>query len=395
MTDPNPVPIPITTPAALAFAHEGEWLWAGLQLATVVVALAFLATGWGAWLRRGIDGLTGGRAWLTLILFAWAFLLAETIVALPLRYLDQVERWSRWAPMGFPPPSLGPWLVGQAVQVAVIGVLAAAGLWIPARLLERRPRTWPWIFTAIALPALSATLVLWQVVLLPMTTRFEPIRDPALSSQIHALAARCGAGDVPILVGGDDTTVVGLGPTSRILVDPWSLKLETPRQLMTTLAHELKHHLMGDNWLALAVVGALMLGGALLVQVLGGLAIRRWGARTGVGALYDAAALPLIALILAAGWTLAGLPIFIAVQRHVELDADRFALEVTHDNQALGEWQARGGALPWRMNQEDWVTRVFLDNHPSQGQRVAFANSYRPWAHGQHGAYDGVCKPAA
>jgi STE24 endopeptidase len=238
---------------------------------------------------------------------------------------------------------------------------------------------------------LTAALVTWQVVLMPMTTHFAPVQDAALAARIHAMAARCGAGDLPVLVGGDDVTVVGLGPTSRILVADFAIKLETPDQLMTTLAHELKHHLMGDNWLALGVVGALILAGALLVQMLGGLAIRLWGPRMGIGALHDPAALPLMVLILVLGWGLAGLPIYNAVQKHVEREADRFALELTHDNRAFSEFQAKAGSLPWKMNQEDWITGAFLDNHPSQSERVRFGNSYRPWAHGRPGVYDGVC----
>ncbi len=152
---------------------------------------------------------------------------------------------------------------------------------------------------------------------------------------------------------------------------------------------------MGDNWLALGLVGALMLAGALLVQVVGGLAIRIWGPRLGLASLHDPAALALIALILALSWSVAGLPIFNAVQKHAEHEADLFALEATHDNRALSEWQAKAGSLPWKMNEEDWVTSVFLDNHPSQADRVRFGNSYRPWAHGQRGVYDGVCKPGA
>ena len=190
-------------------------------------------------------------------------------------------------------------------------------------------------------------------------------------------------------------TVVGLGPTTRILVAPWALKLQAPRQLITTIAHELKHDLMGDNWLALGVVGALMLAGALLVQVLGGLSIRLWGPRMGLTSLHDPAALPLMALILALSWSLAGLPVFNAVQKHAEHEADRFALEATHDNRAFSEAQTTAAGLPWKMNEEDWFTSAFLDNHPSQADRVRFGNSYRPWAHRQRGVYDGVCKPAA
>ena len=395
MTDPSPVPIPTNTPVALAFAHEGELLFLGLQLVAVAVPLVFLATGWGARLAGWIERLTGGRRWLTLTLFAWIFLIAETAVSLPLLYLRDVARWGRFAAQGFPPPATPGWLAGQVAGVLVTAVLAAALLWIPFRLIARRPKSWPVILTAIALPALSAALVLWQVVLMPMTTRFEPIKDPALAAQIHALAERCGAGGVPVLVGGDDVTVVGLGPATRILVAPWALKLQTPRQLLTTIAHELKHDLMGDNWLALGVVGALMLAGALLVQVLGGLAIRLWGSRMGLASLHDPAALPLVALILALSWSVAGLPVFNAVQKHAEHEADRFALEATRDNRAFSEAQTTAAGLPWKINEEDWVTRTFLDNHPSQAERVRFGNSYRPWATGQRGVYDGVCKPPA
>src|SRR5262249_50407881 len=162
----------------------------------------------------------------------------------------------------------GPWLAGQGAAFLVRLVAVAALLWIPFRLIERRPRSWPLLLTAMALPALAAVLVLWQVVVLPMTTRFEPLADRALVAAIQTMARarRCGAGTVPVLVGGNDNTVVGLGPTSRVLIAPWSLKLQTRAELRTTIAHELKHYRMGDNWLALAVAGALMLAGFLLVQ---------------------------------------------------------------------------------------------------------------------------------
>ena len=176
MTDSSPVPIPINTPVALAFAHEGELLFLGLQLIALAVPLAFLATGWGARLGAGIARLTGGRRWLTLTLFVWIFLIAETAASLPLLYLRDIGRWGRFAAQGFPPPAVSGWLAGQATGLLMMAILAAALLWIPFRLIERRPKSWPVILTAIALPALTAALVLWQVVLMPMTTRFEPIR---------------------------------------------------------------------------------------------------------------------------------------------------------------------------------------------------------------------------
>ena len=389
------IPVPVNTAAAVQFAHENALIWIGLNLIAVLVALAFLSTGAGARLRSALDRSTGRRRYLALVLFAWLYLIIDAAAALPLRCYAEVVHWSRWSGTGFPTAAPAAWLVGQAAGLAARMAAAAALLWLPFGLIERRPRSWPLLLTAIVVPALAVALVAWQVLVTPMTTRFEPLADRGLDRQIQAMAARCGAGSVPVLIGGDDVTVVGLGPTSRILVAPWALKLQTRAQLLTTLAHELKHYRMGDNWLAIAVVGALILAGALLVQALGGVVFRLWGDRLGLTSLHDPAAIPLIVLILTLSWSLAGLPIFNAVQQHVEHEADRFALEVTHDNLALSSWQATASQQPWRLVEEDGFTRTFLDTHPSPAERVRFGNSYRPWAQGRPGVYDKVCRPAA
>jgi STE24 endopeptidase len=186
---------------------------------------------------------------------------------------------------------------------------------------------------------------------------------------------------------------VGFGPWSRILVAPWALKAQTHAQLLTTLAHELKHDRMGDNWLAIAVVGGLMLAGFLLVQLGGGLALKLWGARFGIASLRQPAALPLMVLVLVLSWDVAGLPLFNAIQKHAEHEADRFGLEATRDNRAFSEWQAI--LPPWKVAEEGWITGAWFDNHPSQADRVRFGNAYRPWAEGRPGVYDRVCKPPA
>ena len=389
MTAPTLVPVPVNTPGILQFSHEGDLIWIGLQLAGLAVALAFLFTGFGARLRTALDRLTGGRRWLVLTLFAWTYMAAATLALLPLRYENEVGHWAQW---GFPSPGLGPWLAAQAVTLAALMIAAALFLWIPFALIARSPRLWWLWLTAIAAPAFAVALVVGQLVIGPMTTRYEPLADPVLKAQIQAMADRCGAGTLPLFIGGNDLTVVGIGPFSRILVSRDALTTQTHAQLMTSMAHELKHYRMGDNWLAMAVVTGLILAGAVLVQVLGRAAIRLWGTRFGFASLSDPAALPLMAFILMLSWAAIGLPVFNAVQRHVELEADRFALEVTHDNRALGEWQAAMAKRPWAMNVYDPFFELIFANHPSQADRVRLANDYRPWEHGRPGVYDRICK---
>ena len=382
------VTAPVNSPGAVAFAHQGELIWLALQLVPIALAAVLLFSGASARITRAFERLCGGRRYPVIVLVGCAWLVAVTLLSLPLRWFEH----ARWAVWGVP---IGPWqgwLVQQLPPLLALLVGVAALLWLPFALIRKAPRLWPVLAALIATPVLAAGVVAMQVVVQPMLTSYRPLEDANLKAAIQAMAERCGAGPVPVLIGGDDETVVGLGPTSRILISPDALKTQTRAELLTTMAHELKHYRMGDNWLAIGVVGALILAGGLLVQLGGGLAIRLFRGRFGFESLADPAALPLIVLILTGGWALAGLPVFNAVQRHAELEADRFALEVTHDNRALADYQASVGRQPWRMNVYDAPFRIWFANHPSQNERVQLADHYAPWKQGRPGRYDAVCR---
>jgi hypothetical protein len=184
------VSVPPNTPQAVAFTHQGELIWIGLHLFAVAVAAVFLLTGLGVRLRTALDRVTSGRGYPALVLFAWAYLVADAGIALPLRWID-AARWARWASFGVKAPELAGWLAGQAVGLVILCAASAVLLWVPYGLMARRPRTWWLWLTAIAAPALAAGLVLWQTILLPMATRSEPLGDPALTARIEAMAARC------------------------------------------------------------------------------------------------------------------------------------------------------------------------------------------------------------
>jgi Zn-dependent protease with chaperone function len=379
---------PVNAPGAVTFTHEGELIWLALQLVPIALAAAWLFTGASARLAGVFERMAGGRRYRVIVLMGWTWLVTTGLVSLPLQAFDHA-RWAAWGiPLGWPA-----WLAGQGVQLAAGLVVVTLLLWAPFALIRRAPRLWPWWAALAVTPAVAAGLVAMQVLVQPMLTSYRPLEDRGLKVAIQSMAERCGAGPVPVFIGGNDETVVGLGPTSRILISPDALRTQTRAELMTTLAHELKHFRMGDNWLAIGVVGTLILAGGLLVQRLGGSAIRAFGARFGFDSLADPASLPLIVLILTASWAIAGLPIFNAVQRHVELEADRFALEVTHDNRALAERQAAAGMLPWHMNVYDEPFRIWFANHPSQSERVKLADHYAPWTGGRPGRYDKVCRP--
>jgi len=95
-------------------------------------------------------------------------------------------------------------------------------------------------------------------------------------------------------------------------------------------------------------------------------------------------------LMLSVFW-LAFLPFFNLIARHIELEGDRFGLELTHQNHAAAMVfvkDVQSGIAP------DWDTFFLISQatHPSIAQRIEFANNYRPWEQGTPLVYGNVCK---
>ena len=270
-------------------------------------------------------------------------------------------------------------------------VAAILFVWIPYALIARSSRRW-WLYAgAISVPVTFFALIVLPVWIDPLTTSYRPLADKSLYAEIEALAVRCGVDHIPVFVGGHDTTVVGLGPTNRIILGENWLPNKKPDQLLVTVGHELKHYVMGDNYMSIAVISGVLLLGFLMTHVLGNALIARYHARFGFNDLSDPASLPLAVLILTLSW-LCILPLFNWYGRHIEFEADRFSLELTHENHGMAQMEAdyiAGGDVP------DWgpFFRIFRATHPTDGERIRFANSYHPWEHGGPLVYGDVCKP--
>ena len=382
-----PVAVPETTAAALARMRNVNFGWAANELLTLVIPLLVLFTGLGARLRRMCETISGRRWFWTVTLFAGAYLILAALIALP---FDFYLGYIRGHAAGWSNQTLRDWLKGEGVQLVVRLVVASLLVWIPYKLIARSPRRW-WLYCALALiPVAFLALVALPVWVKPLTTAYKPLEDRQLEARIEALAVRCGITNIPVLVGGNNTGVDGLGPTNRIYLQTNLASVESPDQVQFTIGHELKHYVMGDNWKALAIVATILLAGFWLTDRLGRAAIRRFSRRWGFSELSDPASLPLIVFLFAFFW-LAILPFFNLFARHIELDADRFGLELTHQNHAAAMIFVRDAQTDLA---PDWGTffLVFEATHPSIRERIEFANTYKPWEQGTPLMYGAVCK---
>ena len=72
------------------------------------------------------------------------------------------------------------------------------------------------------------------------------------------------------------------------------------------------------------------------------------------------------------------LPPVNAFRQHVEFEADRYGLELTHENEVLAEmvssWTAKSNL---RMPNPSLFFMLFRSSHPSDATRISFANEYQ------------------
>jgi STE24 endopeptidase len=252
-----------------------------------------------------------------------------------------------------------------------VGTLAAACLaiglvvWLARRLGGR----W-WLVGGPAFAAFGAAFLLVQPLL--FVPRVEPLRDPALTREIQALAEREGVGevDVEVLDASRRTRVIngelyGVGPTKRMIL--WDTALDgslSRAEILELAAHEFGHVKAHHIWKSIGWLFLFAIPGAYVVA-------RVTRRRGGLG---QPAAVPLMLLTLVV-LQLALLPAINAISRRYEAEADWLALQATRNPQAFeGLIRALAQASLADPDTPTWA-RVVLGTHPTPLQRIAMARS--------------------
>jgi Zn-dependent protease with chaperone function len=110
--------------------------------------------------------------------------------------------------------------------------------------------------------------------------------------------------------------------------------------------------------------------------------INTYKERFGFDQLSDVASLPLILLLFGFFGFFVINPVTNAFSRALEHDSDQFGLEITQDNHnaatAFVKLQMENLSNP----RPGVIFKILRANHPLLGERIDFANEYRPWETG-------------
>jgi STE24 endopeptidase len=220
------------------------------------------------------------------------------------------------------------------------------------------------------------------------------MKDKTTEAQILALADRAGieGGRVYEVAKSEDTKalnayVTGFGATKRIVLWDTIIARLDREELLFVMGHEMGHYVLGHVWQLIGFFSLLVMATLYAIHLTAGWVIARYRDRIGFSDLGDIASLPLV-LLLFGVYGLVVTPAATGFSRHAEHEADRFGLEITRNNHAAAtafvKLQTDNLAVP-RPNR---LMVLFRENHPPLGDRIDFANEYRPWESGAPLAYE-------
>jgi Zn-dependent protease with chaperone function len=256
-------------------------------------------------------------------------------------------------------------------------------------LLEKSPRRW-WLYTGFALvPFFFVGSWIEPIWLDPILHHYGPVKDQQTEAQILDLTRRARMEGVQVIevemsreTKSMGAVVVGQGASRRIVLWDTLITGMEERELLTVVAHEIGHYVLGHGKYRLMVHALVLLLALGFVQWTGQPIIKVASDKLGFDRLSDIASLPLVLLLINLALLLL-MPIDLAFQRYQEHEADRFAVELTRDNYAAATAYIKLSQGVLNMPKPGPLYTIWRLTHPSEADEVRFFNEYRPWQNGQ------------
>jgi len=337
-----------------------------------VFLLVLLFSGLSSGLRNLLDFPQSARVALYFLIVV----LSYGIISAPLDFYSGFILPHRY---GLSSQSLKSWLADEA-KGGVLALALGTGLGVIIYLcLQEFPQTW-WLLAFAFVVLVSVILTnLAPVLILPLFFKTKPLDDSELRRRLLSLAERSQTKVRDIFeikfsskTSAGNAMLMGWGNTRRIVISDTMLQRYSPEEIEVVMAHELGHHRHGDIVRLIVVQSALMLLGFYLVN----LVLNRAVPGLNFQGVSDVAALPLLALVLAA-FALVLSPLVNAYNRHLEEAADRYSLATTANPEAFTAMLTK--LTDQNLSESEpsrWAELLFYD-HPPYSKRLELANRYR------------------
>ena len=381
----EPVPVPPASDKALSYYHSGNILWFVEILWGMLIPALFLFTGFSAKIRNWAQKI--GKKWFFVVgIYFIIFTIISTLIDLPLSYYTEFIRQHAY---DLSNQTFGKW-AGDTLKSLMVGsVFGFCIVWIPYWLLKKAPKRW-WLYVGLGtVPFMFLIMLVEPIWVEPLFNDFGPMKNKALEAKVLTLADRAGIeGSHVFEVNKSVDTkelnayVTGFLGTKRIVIWDNTIAKMTEGELLFVLGHEMGHYVLGHVWKEIVFSSLMMLLTLFLADRAAKVIIARYKERFGFDRLSDIASFPLILLLFGVFGFIIN-PLDNWISRAIEHQADQFGLEITRDNHdaatAFVKLQMENLSNP---RPALWY-KILRADHPVLGDRIDYANTYKPWEKGE------------
>jgi len=360
-----------------AYFEGGYWLILWDFLASSVVFLLLLVTGWSARMRDLAERITRFKPIHT-FLYWTQFIVLTSLLTFPLGFYEGFIREHKY---GLATQTFGPWLGDQLKGLGLGVIFGGVLMMVLYAIVRRLPRTW-WIWGAITSLVFATILFLIAPVFIaPLFNRYTRLEDPAVREPILSMARANGisAKDVFVQDASRQSTrvsafVTGFLSTERIVLNDNLLKRCSVAEIEAVMGHEMGHYVMHHAYKDLLFFGVVIVLGFAFLRRGSEWALGRWGDKWRAHAVGDLAALPLLAfLILTYFFVLT--PINNTYSRVQEYEADIFGLNAARQPDAEAEVDLKLG--DYRKLDPGPVEEFLFYDHPGGRTRIFAAMRWK------------------
>jgi Zn-dependent protease with chaperone function len=373
--------IPEASSIALEYHVASNGFWAADKAVGLALPALLLLTGLGArWYAR-LSKRFGHRKLPAIAAFAAMYFALDRFLRAIVGYFWDTA-YSR-ASQG-PSPAMPDWALGKFGEMVPVVLAMTVVAVVGYALLVRSPRR-AWI----GFGATASLLFVGALLAEPYTQDYAPLGTSPVETRLAEAGGAVGIRRDRIVLQACEPAdacppgrVIGVGPTRLMLMNASLLHTDPPDWTLQVFAHEAKHFVKDDNIKAVLLLVSLSFLFAWSIHRLGGGISERWGHRFGIAGLSEPPSLTLIALLFGL-IQLAILPPVNAFRQWVELEADRFALEMTRQNAVQSVMLAAHANGRLVVPESSAFAMRFRNSHPSDAERIRLSNDYRPWAEGK------------
>jgi Zn-dependent protease with chaperone function len=351
----------------------------------IAMGLLILFTGLAARMRNVATRATRFK-YVHVIVFLALYTLLGFVLTFPMEFYSGFLLEHEY---GLSNESVAGWFSDQGKSAALtlffFGVVPL--VWLAYKAIKATRRWWLWLATG-SIPVVVISILIQPIVIDPMFNEFQPLQDEVLKTRVLALAEKA---DIPgrnvyqvdksAQTKALNAYVNGFGASQRIVFWDTILDAMDHDELVFVTGHEMGHYVLGHMWKGIAFFAVMGFALFFLAGKLMEWLVARFGRRWGFTELHDIASMPLFAVALGVVALIAQ-PLTNGFSRTIEHEADMFALEITHANDAGARAFLKLGSQNKSNPDPSTLETVWLYRHPPVTERVQFMLDYRPWEEG-------------